>query len=237
MPKTRKNGQPIEQELPSTLQRSDDKAQRTFAKAHDSAAEQYGDERRAHQVAFAALKHTHEKIGDHWEPKDHKGPSDKQAEGGRDTNEPTAGGVDANASKAHLLDVARRLEIAGRSSMTKEQLVAAELCDRRLEGVDLVRLSEGPEDADRPTTFASASAPAAAAPAATTATAFLTAEAGGGEERGGHDEHEPRTTTEEFHCGTSRRSWGSLTILLSSPWRSTVVSGWVGGLAHFGTNV
>jgi cation transport regulator ChaB len=125
MPKLRKDGMPDPTELPSTLQRSDEKAQRTFAKAHDSAAQEYGDERRAHQVAFAAVKHTHERIGDHWEPKDHSGPSDKQAEGGRDTHEQTAGGVDANASKAHLLDVARRLDISGRSSMTKDELVAA----------------------------------------------------------------------------------------------------------------
>jgi cation transport regulator ChaB len=125
MPKTTKKGTARQDELPSTLQRSDEKAQRTFAKAHDSAEEQYGDEERAHRVAFSALKHTHEKVGDHWEPKDHKGPSDAQAEGGADTDRPTAGGVDANSSKKHLYDVAKRLDIAGRSSMSKEELVEA----------------------------------------------------------------------------------------------------------------
>ncbi|HKN56624.1 MAG TPA: arginine--tRNA ligase, partial [Amycolatopsis sp.] len=35
------------------------------------------------------------------------------------------GGVDANASKQHLMDVAKRLEIRGRSSMNKQQLVDA----------------------------------------------------------------------------------------------------------------
>jgi hypothetical protein len=125
MPTTDEDGQPREEELPSTLQRSGAKAQRTFAKAHDSAAEEYGDGERAHRVAFAALKHTHEKVGDHWEPKEGKGPSDAQAEGGVDTNRPTAGGVDANASKKHLQDVARRLDVKGRSSMTKDQLVEA----------------------------------------------------------------------------------------------------------------
>jgi hypothetical protein len=125
MPKTDKNGNARASELPSTIERSDAKAQRTFAKAHDSAAEEYGDGRRAYQTAYAALKHTHEKIGDHWEPKDSYGPSDKQAEGGRDTHRETAGGVDANASKKHLVDVARRLEIRGRSRMTKDQLVEA----------------------------------------------------------------------------------------------------------------
>jgi cation transport regulator ChaB len=125
MPKTRRDGAAEPGELPSTLQRSDEKAQRTFAKAHDAAAQEYGDERRAHQVAFSAVKHGYEKVGDHWEAKERRGPSDRQAEGGRDTNEPTAGGVDANASKQHLLEVAQRLAISGRSSMTKDQLVHA----------------------------------------------------------------------------------------------------------------
>ena len=122
MPKTTKQGDARQSELPSTLQHADAKAQRTFAKAHDSAADEYGDEQRANRVAYSALKHTHEKVGDHWEPKDQNGPSDQQAEGGRDTNRETAGGVDANASKKHLQDVARRLDVPRRSSMTKDEL-------------------------------------------------------------------------------------------------------------------
>jgi len=37
----------------------------------------------------------------------------------------SAGGVNANANKKHLLDVARRLDISGRSSMSKDELVSA----------------------------------------------------------------------------------------------------------------
>jgi hypothetical protein len=125
VPKTTRTGRPRQDELPSTLQRSDDKAQRTYAKAHDAAADSYGEGERANRTAFSALKHTHEKVGDHWEPKERKGPSDRQAEGGADTDRPTAEGVDANASKRHLLDVARRLDISGRSRMTKDELVEA----------------------------------------------------------------------------------------------------------------
>ena len=125
MPKFTKGGQPKQEELPSTLQRSDAKAQRTFAKTHDSAAEQYGDGRRAHQTAFAALKHGYEKVGDHWEPKEHPGPSDSRAAEGRGSSAPPAGGVDANASKKHLVDLARRLHIRRRSRMTKAELVEA----------------------------------------------------------------------------------------------------------------
>jgi cation transport regulator ChaB len=125
MPKTTKSGDAREDELPSTLQRSDEKAQRTFAKAHDSAMDEYGDEERAHRVGYAALKHTHEKVGDHWEPKDEPGPSDKQAEGGVGTSRSTAGGVDANASKEHLYEIAQELDVPGRSKMSKDELVDA----------------------------------------------------------------------------------------------------------------
>jgi cation transport regulator ChaB len=52
MPKTSKAGRAKQSELPSTLQRSDRKAQQTFAETYDSAIKQYdGDEQRAHQVA------------------------------------------------------------------------------------------------------------------------------------------------------------------------------------------
>ena len=37
----------------------------------------------------------------------------------------TAGGVDANASKKHLMELARKLDVPGRSRMTKDELVAA----------------------------------------------------------------------------------------------------------------
>jgi cation transport regulator ChaB len=127
MPKTTKSGTAKKSEIPSTLQRSDKKAQRTFAKAHDSAVESYGEGRRANQTAWSAVKHTHEKVGDHWEPKEggRKGPSDAQAAGGRDTGKKTKGGVDANATKEHLLKLAKKLDISGRTTMKKKELVDA----------------------------------------------------------------------------------------------------------------
>jgi cation transport regulator ChaB len=119
---------PAKKDLPSTLQRSPKKAQRTWSKAHDSAVDEYGDGERAHRTAYSALKHEFEKVGDHWEAKSGKGPSDRQAaksgskarQGGK-----TAGGVDANASKSHLYDVAKKLDISGRSKMDKDELVKA----------------------------------------------------------------------------------------------------------------
>ncbi len=125
MPKTTRDGKTKKSELPSTLVRSDAKAQRTFAKAHDAAADEYGEGERAHRVAYAALKHTHEKVGDHWEPKAKAGPSDDRAAGGRSTSAGTAGGVDARAAKSHLYEVAKRLDVRGRSRMTKGELVDA----------------------------------------------------------------------------------------------------------------
>ncbi|GID27954.1 ChaB family protein [Paractinoplanes brasiliensis] len=116
---------PARDDMPATLKRSPKKAQDTYAETHDSAVEQYGEGERAHRTAFSAVKHSFEKVGDHWEPKSKKGPSDSKAAGGRGTKAKTAGGVDANASKEHLLDVAKRLDVTGRSRMTKAELVEA----------------------------------------------------------------------------------------------------------------
>ena len=116
---------PAREDIPSTLKRSPKKAQDTFAETHDSAVEQYGEGERAHRTAFSAVKHSFEKVGDHWEPKAKKGPSDAKAEGGRRSKAKTAEGVDANASKDHLLDVAKRLDISGRTKMKKKELVEA----------------------------------------------------------------------------------------------------------------
>lgn len=125
MPKMSRNGKPKKSELPSTLSKSTAKAQRTFAKAHDAAAEEHGEGERANRIAYAALKHSFEKVGDHWEAKDEPGPSDPRSEGGRSTSGRSYGGVDANASKKHLYDLAKRLEITGRSAMTKQELAEA----------------------------------------------------------------------------------------------------------------
>lgn len=131
---------PAKDEIPSTLQRSPEHAQEIFEKTLDSANETYGPGERAHRTAFAAVKHEYEKVGDHWEEKESSGPSDSGAAGGSrssgsgssgsgssgtGSSGSTEGGVDANASKAHLMDVAKRLDVSGRSTMTKDELVEA----------------------------------------------------------------------------------------------------------------
>ena len=133
MPKTTRQGTPKQDELPSTLRKSEAKAQRTFAKVHDAAADEYGDEERAHRAAYSALKHSYEKVGDHWEAKAERGPSDERARsGGPNPTGATAEGVDANASKKHLQEIARRLDIRGRSTMSKDELVdAIQVANRR----------------------------------------------------------------------------------------------------------
>lgn len=113
------------EDLPGTIQRSPDKAQRTYEKALESAHEEYDSEERAHRTAYAALKHSFEKVGDHWEPKDHKGPSDSRAEGGRSGGR-TAGGVDVKGhTKSELYDRAKSLDVQGRSKMSKQELAEA----------------------------------------------------------------------------------------------------------------
>ena len=72
---------PAKDELPGTLQRSPKKAQETWSKTHDAAVETYGEGERAHRTAFASLKHSFEKVGDHWVPKDEPGPSDPDVAG------------------------------------------------------------------------------------------------------------------------------------------------------------
>ncbi|OMH26664.1 cation transport regulator ChaB [Tersicoccus phoenicis] len=116
---------PAREEMPSTIARSPKHAQEIWSAAHDSAVQEYGEGERSHRTAFAALKHQYEKVGDHWEKKDESGPSDEKAEGTVGSPGETAGGVDANASKEHLMDLARRLDVSGRSSMTKDELVTA----------------------------------------------------------------------------------------------------------------
>lgn len=118
---------PGRQELPSTLKRSPRQAQETWIKAHDSAVKEYGEGERAHRTAFGALKHKFEKVGDHWERRagGGKGPSGKQSAAPRGTSGESYGGVDANSSKEHLMKVARRLDVKGRSTMSKKELASA----------------------------------------------------------------------------------------------------------------
>jgi cation transport regulator ChaB len=118
---------PGRQELPATLERSSKDAQRTWITAHDSAVEQYGEGERAHRVAYSALKHLYEKIGDHWERKEkgRRGPSDPRARTPRQVPARSGEGVDEESSRQHLYDIARRLDISGRSRMNRLDLLRA----------------------------------------------------------------------------------------------------------------
>jgi cation transport regulator ChaB len=125
MPMTTRTGQPRAEELPGTLRRSPEKAQRTFAKAHDSAVDTYGEGERAHRVAYGAVKHRFQKKGDHWEEKGRKGPSDERAADprARENHGRSAGGVDVRgSSKKELMQRAADLGVRGRSTMTKQEL-------------------------------------------------------------------------------------------------------------------
>jgi hypothetical protein len=126
----------MRKDVPSTIARSGDKAVRTYKETLESAEESYGEGERARRTAMASLKHTHEKVGDHWEPKDEPGPSDAQAEqhgrAARDRPRATAEGVNARAPKAHLVEVAQRVGVANAEGMTKAELVTAiERANRR----------------------------------------------------------------------------------------------------------
>jgi cation transport regulator ChaB len=117
------------EDLPSTIKRSPKKVQDTYAKTLDSAHETYESEERAHRTAFSAVKHVAEKKGDHWELKDEKGPSDRQAakrgKAARNASSDTYGGIDASKPKSELYEDAKRAGIEGRSKMSKEELAKA----------------------------------------------------------------------------------------------------------------
>jgi cation transport regulator ChaB len=118
------------EDLPGTLKRSPTKAQRTYAETLDSAEEQYDSEARAHQTAWSAVKHSFEKVGDHWEAKDEKGPSDPQSKqsgaAARDRPKRTYGGVDAEGNtRDELYERAKKAGVRGRSRMSKAELAAA----------------------------------------------------------------------------------------------------------------
>jgi cation transport regulator ChaB len=111
--------------LPSTLERSPKKAQDTYEETLENAEREYGgDEERAHRVAWGAVKHSFEKRGDHWEPKDERGPSDPRAEqGGPSTSGESFGGVDVTGkTKAELLEEARAAGARVTTHMTKAEL-------------------------------------------------------------------------------------------------------------------
>ena len=118
------------EDLPGTLERSPKKVRDTYEKTLDSAHEQYDSEQRAHRTAWSAVKHIAEKDGDHWELKDEPGPSDPQSKQSgrqaRDAPKQTYGGVDVEGNtKDELYERARKLDIDGRSSMSKEELAEA----------------------------------------------------------------------------------------------------------------
>jgi hypothetical protein len=116
--------------IPATLKRSPKKAQRTYAETLESAEEQYGDGERAHRTAIASLKRGFQKVGDHWEAKKEKGPSDPRAAKRGDPYRRCAGesfgGVDFYGSTvSELRERAKGLEIRGRWRMNKTELARA----------------------------------------------------------------------------------------------------------------
>ena len=114
--------------LPSTLEKSAKKVQDTYADTLESAEEQYdGNEARAHQTAWASVKHVAEKVGDHWELKDTYGPSDSRSQGTtaekRAGKGDTAGGVDViGNTRDELMQRAKKAGVTGYSRMNKQQL-------------------------------------------------------------------------------------------------------------------
>lgn len=97
------------EDLPSTLERSPDKVQRTYEKTLDNAHDEYDSGERAHRTAWASVKNAAERKGDHWELK-----------GGG-----AGGSSSQGATKQELYEKTKELGIDGRSSMSKDELEKA----------------------------------------------------------------------------------------------------------------
>ena len=116
---------PGREELPSTLRRSDPQAERTWSTANNSAAKQHAEGARAHQTAWAAPEQTHEKVGNRWVPESTRGASIPPGRSNHDGRKIFGGVDDAGGIRMELYERARRLDIAGRRSMSRVELATA----------------------------------------------------------------------------------------------------------------
>ena len=124
MPKTNKDGS-RKSKLPLDDRPVGEEGAATFAKTYDSAEESYGEGERAARTAFSALKHTHEKVGDHWEPKDGKGPpTTTRPRAGARRSRPRRGWTRTRASSTCTTWRSASTS-PGRSRMSKDELVEA----------------------------------------------------------------------------------------------------------------
>ena len=121
---------PAGKEMPSTIERSSPKAQRTWG---EDARQRGGAIRRGRacpRTAFAALKHSFEKKRDRWVEKDGKGPSDPRSRRGgaaarRGEGETSGAWTTRGSTKGELYEQARELGVESRSRTSKKELARA----------------------------------------------------------------------------------------------------------------
>ena len=130
---------PARKDTVSKLERSPKKPKARTSKKRDSAAGEFGEGKRVLRTAVKAVKHTLEKAVDPGEPKRKKEPGLVKAADGRSRKKSslakavdgrrgkgkTTGKAKTSASKHDLMDRAKKLDISGRSRMTKTELVDA----------------------------------------------------------------------------------------------------------------
>ena len=118
------------QKLPATLKKSPKHAQDIYLETLAATEQEYGVGERASRTAFASLKHSYEKIGDHWEEKDQPGPSEPRAGNDNHSRHETFGGVDLiGHTRQELLDMAGKIGATTTTRMTKPEISRA--LDRR----------------------------------------------------------------------------------------------------------
>ena len=127
MPSKHQQAEEMRDDVPSTIARSDDKAVRTYKKTLESAEDSYGEGERAHRAAYGALKHPTRR----WATT-----GSRRSRPGRRTRSPSKRrptrwsgrrkrrtGSTPRASKAHLVEVARKLGVTGATRKRKDELV------------------------------------------------------------------------------------------------------------------
>lgn len=97
--------------MPQTIKKSPKRAQRIYTKTLENAEKEYGDDRRAHQTAFAAVKREFKKADDRWEPKEGEGrrrTTRRSSESRKSTSSRTSSSRRAKSPAARPRDSARR---------------------------------------------------------------------------------------------------------------------------------
>lgn len=118
---------PVRTEVPDAIRHPLNKAQEIWTRAQHTAVAAYGEGQRAYRIARTALKEALATVGEQREREQDRGASALHRaprSQGQQATRPAAR-VGTDTTKAHLMEVAKQLEVPGRSRMSKGELIEA----------------------------------------------------------------------------------------------------------------